>query len=322
MDSQREPGATPDERAVAELFGALVADAPPSELSPLSVLAAAKREQRLGIDARQRRSRWTKGALIAAVVAGLAVVIVPKLDLGVSSNATSAPSSAIAADATVAAAGASSAAGTASAAEGGAAGSAASSAGPNAAGSSAAASSAALSSAAGSTSAASSAAASSAAASGGAGFSAPTAAAPPTLASSGAAASSPASAPGRLANDACPSLNAAAVKAARDALKGVSPEPKIFAVQALPDGCLARSVGPADGGALVNITVSRAAPPCKATTGCTSDQSLAGSAADARATATAYGKGFKVEVERIGGVGKLTAAQLVAVGRAVLGTLG
>ncbi len=86
---KREP--MTDEEALTAMFASLVQDSPASEVSPERVLELAGSAQDAALERRIKRLKLGRNLLVAAVLVGLVVFVVPKL--GHSSTASSATSS-------------------------------------------------------------------------------------------------------------------------------------------------------------------------------------------------------------------------------------
>lgn len=96
MSEEHDIGAA-DEQALREMFAALVADAAPSQQSPLEVQRLARAERQSQVDSRGRRLRYTRNALVAAVLIGIVAWVAPRFVTSDSSTATASSSSSSAA---------------------------------------------------------------------------------------------------------------------------------------------------------------------------------------------------------------------------------
>src|SRR4051794_26450601 len=91
---------TADGRALAALFASLVQDAPASELSPEKVIELGKKEHNRALDQRIKRGKYGRNLLLAAALAALAAIVLPKLGhpSAAVSSARSSPSAASSAE--------------------------------------------------------------------------------------------------------------------------------------------------------------------------------------------------------------------------------
>ncbi len=101
VDDRDDIGAA-DEQALRTMFAALVQDAAPSELSPLQVQRLARAEHGATLDRRIKRLKFTRNALVAAVLAGVVALVAPHLgspgtETAASSSSASSTSAAAAA---------------------------------------------------------------------------------------------------------------------------------------------------------------------------------------------------------------------------------
>lgn len=324
---------TPDERALAALFASLVEHSPPSEVSPLEVIKLGTREKDADLDRRVRRLKVGRNVLVAAVIAGVVVLVVPHLGGGSSSTSAansnaSASSSSSEVRAAAAASGSAGSSGFSSVQSGSAAGGAipGPAAGSSAAGTSSAAAAASAASGTSSAPAGSpagsartgSAPASSAASSGGA------------SSGSGAALSATDGQPHDTSATACAVLPGKAVAAVR----AVFPAGNFGAAAAVP-GCQSRYGVqlpiPADTGTLLTIIVKRASPgSCDLRTGLDAVCSpVAGSPNVFRQKIPGpttklwvYGQGYQILLETADPGLAASVDKLIAAGRAVITSLG
>ncbi|SDO46119.1 hypothetical protein SAMN04515671_1007 [Nakamurella panacisegetis] len=86
-----------DHQALTDLFAALTADAPPSEVSPLRVVKLGQAEVRAGVDRRIRRFRILRNIAVAAAVATVVVLVGSRIGGTSSSTSTAASSDYVAA---------------------------------------------------------------------------------------------------------------------------------------------------------------------------------------------------------------------------------
>ena len=307
-DDSDEAGRSADEQALAALFASLVADSPPSEVSPEEIIELGKNEHNSALDRRIKRLKLGRNLLLAAALAALVALVVPKLGHSSSSTASSSSSAAAAAAPSAAAAPTSAAA---SAASGGA----------DAAGAG--------------ISAISSAAApaqSYAAASGAPANPAPINSAPASSASAGSAAAAAAPTPGPKEPGTaagCALLPTKALAAARAAL----PAGEFGTIKA-PAGCTGGSgatgatlTNPA--GRVLSISASRA-PAGACTEAAAAVCSPVPGAPDvyqhtnaSTTTIWVYGQGYQVVLTRSGGPATVAErADLIAAGRAISKVLG
>ena len=312
-----------DQQALTDLFASLTADAPPSEVSPLRIVKLGNAERNESIDRRIRRLKIVRNVAVAAAIATVVVLAVPKI-LG---NSTSDSASAPAQNAPAAAASAAPAASIPVAAAG-------SVSDPNLSGEFAVQ---------GSTEASSAAAASGAAAPA---ASAPAASAPAAPPSAAAAASSAASfaassAGSGTASSAAAASSGAASSAAGESCDATSTRTEVAVRAALTANALAlaglsecsdrkqlapeptsSTAGTSENAVLVNV---RKAPPSACgTTAPVTCHAVTGASGAYRTTSGelavwVYGKGYEVYLQPV--IGGPSIDRLISAGRAVIKAL-